>query len=219
MKHLIALFLITALLLSSCDLLETLPDVSGLMPQNTPLPPTEPPTQTSLPANTPTVAITPATPTFTTTPTMIGLMPPAVNLPISTPDLSIPLGTGTPVLSQYGGFIAVYLSNNLIYWGICSPSETIITATVEDPKLVYSVILFVRLKDKKYDDETEWKGMAMDKEDGGHFTYKLKYKNIDDYGHFFHAWVLYQLVATNKNGDVVGRTPVAENRLSLEACP
>ena len=217
------ILILSVLLLSSC----TLPDMASLLPQPSPLPPTETATQTAIPSETPTITPTQPTPTFTTTPTLLGWEPSPTNAPTETPDPRLPSetptaeplanwGTSTP---KYSGFLTVFLQYGVIYWGSCAPNATLITATVENPRLVDDVILFVRLKDKKFEDETEWRGVTMDKKDNGLYTYTLHYKNLNDYGHFTHAWVLYQLVATDKKGNIVGRTPVTDNRLSLEACP
>lgn len=204
----------------------SLSDIPGLIPEATPPPPTEPPTSTSPPTETPTITPTQPTPTFTPTPTPLGWQPTPTTAPTEKGETNLSIAPTLPPLEEivtntpkYSGFLTVFLQSNVIYWGACSPNSTLITATVENPVKVDGVILFLRLKDKKFEDETEWRGVAMDKQDGGLYTYTLHYKNLNDYGHFTHAWVLYQLVAVNKKGEPIGRTVVYDNRLSLEACP
>lgn len=222
MKRYALVMLLTVFILAC-----SLSDVPGLLPQPTPLPPTATAIPTNPPTETPTITPTQPTPTFTTTPTLLGWEPSPTEAPAETPDPRLPSktptreppadwGTSTP---RYSGFLTVFLQYGVIYWGACSPNSTLITATVENPRLVDDVILFVRLKDKKFEEETKWRGVTMDKKDNGLYTYNLHYANLNDYGHFAHAWVLYQLVATDRNGNVVGRTAVTDNRLSLEACP
>ncbi len=218
MRRIFALLLVLSLVLPACSL-STLQDLIQM-----PTPTLEgTPAPTDLPTSTSTIIPTQPTPTFTATPTLIynaqepfiPTVPPNVGTPFIPPLVPTPVGT-----SRYTGFVSVVTAGRVIYWGICEPNYTTITATVEDPERVFSVIIFIRLKDKKYEDETKWsRGAAMDKQDGGVFTYKLRSKKIDDYGHFFHAWVLYQLVATDRDGMIIGRTPVMDKDIVLEACP
>jgi len=55
--------------------------------------------------------------------------------------------TGTAT-QKYGGFASVFISVDTIYYGICEPTETIITASVQDTQNVTNMVAFFRLVDK-----------------------------------------------------------------------
>jgi hypothetical protein len=66
---------------------------------------------------------------------------------------------------------------------------------------------------------TEWgSGAIMVKEENGSFNYNVRTFNIRRYYHFRDAWLEYQLVALNEDGEVIGRTPIYDRNLSLVLC-
>jgi hypothetical protein len=102
---------------------------------------------------------------------------------------------------------------------VCDPAQVTFTAQVTDPAAVFSVVLFVRLKDTKSTDTTDWNtGIAMNDKGNGTFTYTLKAKSIDGYNSYLSAWVYYQLVATDAGNNVIGRTQVYMQSLALSPC-
>jgi hypothetical protein len=95
-----------------------------------------------------------------------------------------------------------------------------ITAEVEDPEEVFSVILFVRVKDFKEEDYTPWtSGEIMQDRGQGIFTRKLVGSKIKGHDHYLKSWVYFQLVATNIEGEEIGRTRVFEKAFDMYPCP
>jgi len=191
-------------------------------------PPERPATTAAPPTATATITPTLPTPTFTNTPTLSGVMPAtaAVTTPAATfTPLPLFSDTLTPQLFYTGdapgeGFHSVQISGNEIYWGICKPGTVKITAEVTDPAAVYNVVIFVRLQDGESTDTTPWsKGAAMDDRGEGIFSYDLDADTIAEKNSYRRSWVLYQLVATDRPGNIIGRTRVYRNSLTLRPCP
>lgn len=187
-------------------------------------------TETSIPSKTTTVTQTQPTPTYTLTPTAIGVLPGGESNPTVTPigiytiptktliPTGIPTIVGTPV--QGTGFTSIQISGPRMFWGVCKPNSIKFTVYVEDAINAYNVVLFVRLVDKLRDRSTDWnKGLSMDDQGNGIFTYTLSYKSIPSYKLFFNSWLYYQLVVTDYPGKIIGRTPVYENIISYQGCP
>jgi hypothetical protein len=209
-------FLITmALILQAC-----LPGVFASREPSTETP-TSAPTETRTPI--PTITITPS-------PTIIRLPTQDPDQPTVTP-IPVPLFTGlispTPALgpipmdaSRPGpGFSWIRLSESRIYWGVCKPNSTVITTLVEDPKEVVSVVIFVRLKAAERDSYTPWTtGDVMFNRRDGSFTYLLRASVIEGRTHYRNAWVMFQMVATDKFGNEIGRTRVYEQSIALGPC-
>ena len=142
------ILLILAIFLQACS---GIPFQDGLFP----------PTDTPLPTSTATVTYTPSiTPTSTITPT-ITPSPTIVHFPTQDPNLPtetfvpIPIFSGentiTPVPTATTfrpgpGFLSVEISESKMFWGICKPNKSIVTAKVEDPDTVASVVIFVQVK-------------------------------------------------------------------------
>ena len=226
MKKLIPVLLITALL-SGCSSLAPLLQIAFTP---TPLPPQD----TLTPA--PTVTPLPtqdlfATSTFTPT----SLLPTFDGIPETTEDPSLPTETPEP-LPTFGpppnvgtyftpkneGFLAVLISNNILYWneGPCMPRSVKISAFVTDLEATKSVVMFMRLREKKNTlNFTDWGGGAiLLKADNGSFNYTVTPKNISKYALYKDAWVEYQLVALNEENLVIGRTQVYDRNISLVRC-
>lgn len=228
MKKIFTLFV--ALILAGCSALP--PELMAQFYTPTPLPPTREVTATTTPSITPTRP----TPTFTFTPTLIGQKPtPTETGAASTMDLtatldvpllkdvtetSAPAGP-LPSIEQLGGFASALISERQIYYGACDlPRETIITATVQNPKDITSVLAFFRFVNKKTGGYTAWSpAMAMQNRGGGTFTMTLNATDLPNYSQFSDVWIAYQLVSVNKNGNPVGRTSIINESITLLACP
>ena len=226
MKKILPVLLITALL-SGCSSLAPL-----LQLATTPTLP--PPTETFTPV--PTVTQIPtqdffATATFTPTsllPTFDGVEEPTedpsspTESPTPFPTFAPPSNTGNYFTPKNEGFLAVLISNNVLYWneGPCMPRSVKVAAFVADLINTDRVLLFMRLREKKNTlNLTDWGGGAiMLKADNGSFTYTLTPKNISKYYRFKDAWMEYQLVALNEDNLVVGRTQVYDRNISLVRC-
>jgi len=222
MKKLIPVILITALL-SGCSSLSPL-----LQMAFTPTSP--PPTETFTPA--PTVTLIPTQDLFATstnTPTSLAPTDTGVGeTEVVATDTPEPLATFAPP-SNVGyftpkneGFLAVLISNNLLYWneGPCMPRSVKVSAFVEDLINTDMVLLFMRLREKKNTlNITDWGGGGiMLKADNGSFNYQVTPKNISKYYYFKEAWLEYQLVAINEDNLVVGRTQIYDRNISLVRC-
>jgi len=193
-----------------------------------------PPTGTPVPTATATVTFTPMdTPTVTITPT-ITPSPTIVHLPTWDPNqptatfIPIPIfignDTATPVVSPTPmrpgpGFLSVQVSDNKIFWGSCKPNTTKIVTQVENPEDVFSVIIFVQVKSATKEDSTPWTtGNTMQKHSDGTFSYTLKANTTRGHNHYKNSWILFQLVATNDKGEVIGRTMIYTNAIALSPC-
>jgi hypothetical protein len=195
-----------------------------------------PPTNTPAPTATATVTFTPMdTPTATITPT-ITPSPTIVHIPTWDPDqptatfIPVPVYIGkdtatpfvimspTPIMPG-PGFLSVRVSENRIYWGICKPNKTRITAQVENPEDVFSVIIFVRVKAATKEDYTPWTtGNTMQKHRDGNFSYNLAANSTEGHNHYKSSFIWFQLVSTNDKGQEIGRTRIYTNAIALSPC-
>jgi hypothetical protein len=193
-------------------------------PTETPIP-TATATATSTPADTPTLSVTP---TSSPLPTIVHLptwdpnqTPTVVAIPIlignntatpSTFTLPTPLGPGP-------GFVSVEIVDPKLYWGSCLPNRTRVIAKVENPEVVFSVIVFVRVKDAFKEDYTPWtSGNTMQNHWNGTFTYWQDANTTQGHNHYKISWIQIQLVATDEMGEVVGRTQILPNAIALSPC-
>ena len=196
--------------------------------------PTQPP-----PADTPTpfVSATPiptqnlfatstSTPlTFTPTVTAIGaelFTPTNTETPIPTAGLPPAALGGNYFTPKSVGFLAVLISNNLMYWneGPCTPRSIKVSAFVEDAVNTHRVLLFTRLREKRNTlNVTEWNsGAIMTKAENGSFNYDVHTFNLRRYFYFKDAWLEYQLVAVTEDLEVIGRTGIYDRNISLVRC-
>jgi len=193
---------------------------------NTPVP-TATATVTFTPMDTPTVTVTP---TITSSPTIVHIPTWDPNQPTAT-FIPIPIFIGkytaTPVtpivpptpIRPGPGFLSVDVSDKKIYWGSCQPNRTKIITQVENPEDVFSVIIFVQVRSATKDDYTPWTtGNTMQKHGDGTFSYSLAANTTRGHNHYKNSWVLFQLVATNDMGEVIGRTKIYTNEISLSPC-
>ena len=222
----IALFSSVVLILLACSV----SDVSNIMS------PLFTPTALSLatktvyvtPSDTPTITETLPTPTFTGTPTLMGsgftATPSETESPTATPVASaltgtIPVNVGNSLTTPDVGFTSVRISGNILRWGGCEPSSVTFTAQVVDPVNETAVLLFLRLKNPNSGEMTKMgAGAIMNGNSTGTFTYTVTAKNIVHYQDFPSAWVQYQMVATNGSLQVIGRTQVYQNSLTISPC-
>lgn len=191
--------------------------------------PTLPPTLTASPVP-PTVTFTPPTPpTYTPTPTEIGARPtdtpsetppPSATILYMTPPTETPVpSTGVPTSASLGGtgFDSVKLTNIQIYWGNCSPNTVTLTAQVTNPGQVSDVVVFFKVRDKATGNSTGWdRGTSMDNKGDGTFSFVIDGRQL---GQYANAWVMYQLVGTDRNSIPIARSPVFGDSLSLSSCP
>jgi hypothetical protein len=126
----------------------------------------------------------------------------------------------TPTSSKPGsGFVSVSFSETKMYWGGCKYNKAVVTTEVEDPGAVISVVIFVRVKSAEKEDYTPWTtGDVMFNHRDGTFTYTLVGSRIEGHNHYKKSWVFVQLVATDINGEEIGRTKVFENAIALSPC-
>ncbi|MEO8355061.1 MAG: hypothetical protein ABI621_04035 [Chloroflexota bacterium] len=223
--------LVLSILLSSCTALS---DIAQMIVTPTP------PAAVDTPA--PTLSVTPAptqnlfatatsTPlTFTPTVTQIGaeLFTPTgtvTEYPTGFPTAGLPpdaLG-GTYFTPVNQGFLAVLISNSIMYWneGPCTPREIKVSAFVEDTINTDKVLLFTRLREKKNTlNVTEWNaGAIMIKDDSnGSFNYNIHTWNLRRYYYFKEAWLEYQLVGITEDLDIISRTQIYDRNISLTRC-
>ncbi len=193
-----------------------------------------PPTSTPVEPPTRTLTVTPIdtlmptnTPTLRPTSTIVRIATQDPNQPTET-FIPIPIFVGentiTPiststVYSPGDGFLTVSVSEKKIFWGSCKLNKTKITARVEDPKNIVSVVIFVRLKSAKKEDYTPWStGDVMFYRGDGVFSYTLVGSEIEGHNDYKDSWVYFQLVATDDKGYDIGRTTIFTNSISLSPC-
>ncbi len=222
--------LLIAIFLAGCSGIPNLPPLLASSP--TPVPPSDTPTpsisETPIPTQNLFATSTPTPLTFTPDRDRPGRG--AIYTyrygnqhPYRLPD-AIPLdaessGYFTP---QNTGFQAILTSGNTMYWnsGPCTPRNIKFSAFVEDQINTDQVLLFTRLREKS--DTllvTKWNaGALMVKEENGSFNYDIHTFNLRQYYYFINAWLEYQLVALNKDNEVIGRTPIYDRNVSLVMC-
>jgi len=109
------------------------------------------------------------------------------------------------------------VSTNQINYGGCGNDSVTISVQVSDPS-VYSVVLFVRLLDAASGNMTEWSAYnAMSPTGGGVFRINVTATSIPGYNTYSSATLVYQFVATNASGDIVGRSPRIQD-VGVSAC-
>jgi hypothetical protein len=228
MQKLIQVLLI-AIFLAGCSAIPNLPPLLASSP--TPVPPSDTPTpsisETPIPTQNLFATATPTPLTFTPTVTALGA---ELFTPTST-ETRIPTDFPTPPLDaessgyftpQNTGFQAILTSGSTMYWnsGPCTPRNIKFSAFVEDQINTDQVLLFTRLREKS--DTllvTKWNaGALMVKEENGSFNYDIHTFNLRQYYYFINAWLEYQLVALNKDNEVIGRTPIYDRNVSLVMC-
>ena len=233
MKKFIRVFMI-AIFLTGCSGIS----LPSLLATQTSPPPTNTPTafisETPIPTQNLFATSTPTPLTFTPTPTSLGAelftptstetsFPTAIpTQDFPTPDIPLDPESSGYFTPQSVGFLSVLVSGNTMYWnsGPCTPRNIKFSAFVEDQINTNQVLLFTRLREKS--DTllvTKWNaGALMVREENGSFNYDIHTFNLRQYYYFINAWLEYQLVALNKNNEVIGRTPVYDRNVSLVMC-
>ena len=182
----------------------------NLFATSTPTPLTFTPTVTALGAEL-------FTPTGTETDVPLGISP-----DILTPGVPVDPNGVDYFTPKSIGFLSVLISNNILYWneGPCSPRDIKVSAFVEDQVNTDKVVLFMRLREKNNTlNVTEWgSGAIMTKADNGSYNYDVHTWNLRRYYYFVNAWLEYQLVAINKDLEIIGRTAIYDRNLSLVRC-
>ncbi len=215
------LVMVLVIFLQACS---ALPFEGGLFPAAD----TPGPTSTATITFTPTITQTPTrTPTITPSATIVRIPTQDPNLPTSTfapipifigKDTVTPIVPSTPVRPG-PGFLSMTISESKIFWGACQPNSTKIVVQVEDPEEVFSVVIFVQVKSAKEEDYTPWTtGDAMHDHRDGTFSYNLRANHIYGRNHYLRSWVFLQMVATNKDGEEVGRSLIFRDLIALSPC-
>jgi len=196
--------------------------VPASLPTETLQPPTASPTETlsftSTPA--PSTTPTPSTATSTSLPTSTNTEP---ALTTATP-LTMAQTTSTPQIQptpEGPAFESVTISGPQIIWGdSCQANSVTVIAQTASGFNVASVLLFTRLQSQTRDFTSLWNDPITMHNDGlGTFTYDLTARGITNSENFDRAWVQYQLVATNMQNQIVDRTQVYSNFLTIAHCP
>ena len=208
MKKMFMVILILILVQTACNLPEAVPA------QATPSLPAVVETSTSTPAS----ATAPAS---TDTPSVAASTLEATQTSTSTPTKTLtpsPTLTETPTPAKL--FSSVNLSAQVISIS-CGANTVRFEVTTADPK-IYSVVLFIRLLYKTVGDRTSWNDGFPMQPLSGKFIYDLKVSSIPDFNKFKDpvAWVLFQLVAIDNSGAIIGRSEVFTDKLTISAiCP
>ena len=230
MKKIVYLSLVS-IFLSGCAALQNV-NLGQLIASPTLPPPADTPTPFVSATPIPTqnlFATSTSTPlTFTPTVTAIGaelFTPTNTETPVpAAPTAGLPLDAlgGNYFTPKSVGFLAVLISNNLMYWneGPCTPRSIKVSAFVEDTVNTHRVLLFTRLREKKNTlNVTEWNsGAIMTKAENGSFNYDVHTFNLRRYFYFKDAWLEYQLVAVTEDLEVIGRTGIYDRNISLVRC-
>jgi hypothetical protein len=214
------LVMVLAILIQACAGLP----LNGLFPSTD----TPAPTATATVTFTPMDTLTPTiTPTVTSSPTVVHIPTQDPNQPTAT-FVPVPIFIGKDTVTPYmsptpvrpgPGFLSVEITEKKIFWGICQPNKTRIIAKIENPEDVFSVIIFVQVKSAFKEDYTPWTtGNAMHNHRNGTFSYNLAANTTRGHNHYKSSWILFQLVATDEIGEVIGRTRIYTNEIALSPC-
>jgi hypothetical protein len=135
----------------------------------------------------------------------------------STPTLDVATATlSADPLSE------IKVSADKFYYGSgCSPNEVTFTVTVKQPEKVFSVLLFVRLRSQKTGATSPWNtGRSMRPLGSGQYEYPIGLSRIANYKEYSPAWLQYQFVLTDSRGDVVARSQVFTDKITIQRdCP
>jgi len=181
-------------------------------------------TMTFTPTQTPTLTITPTitpSPTIVHIPTYDPFQPTATGIPMP---IYVGKSTATPFVpptpSLPGpGFLDVKISEKNLHWGVCQPNKTKIVTKLQNPEDVYSVIIFVQVKSAIKEDYTPWSsGNSMQRNKDGTFSYTLSANTTRGHNHYKRSYIYFQLVATDWDGEVVGRTKIYKDEIALSPC-
>jgi hypothetical protein len=113
------------------------------------------------------------------------------------------------------GLISVRLSNDRFNKIGCPPNSVTFNVQVADAGRVVYVVLFVRLKSQDTGVQSRWTSITMANQGAGRYTHELLPEEIIGNDVFADPSLEYQLVTTNIRSDVLGRTGIFKNQLSL----
>jgi len=139
--------------------------------------------------------------------------------PTNTPEpTKTPEPTATP--DKVTIYDVKYDKNKFFYGGGgCGSREITITAKVNMPEKVYSVVLFNRFFDNEGGGTSKWdSGHAMSKKSDGTYSITMASNKITNYNMYEFAVMNYQMVATDKNRNNLARTEVFKD-IQLNICP
>jgi hypothetical protein len=136
--------------------------------------------------------------------------------PTPTPAFT-PTFTMTPTSASF--FKVLVKPDHLYYRGTgCGDHQAQFQVQVADPKKVYGVGLFFRLKNKNGEETTSWsEGLAMTSAGSGWYSYMLLAEDIPNFTKFRDAYIQYQFVAYDKSNTEVARTDILWD-VELSAC-
>jgi hypothetical protein len=153
------------------------------------------------------------TPVYTSSPTVT--QHPTITLtatPTQHPTITLTPTSG-PVTLSFTPQVSAYQ----FYYGSCTPNQVTIQVNVAGGD-IYSVVLFLKLQDQASGTTTGWdSGTSMTPGGGGWFSRTVSSSSIDGAGDFNAAWLLYQFVATDSSGEVIGRSQTYSD-IALSAC-
>ena len=222
MRKINLMIFILSLLVLACSSTTLFPATPTPLPPATAVPL---PTETLPVASAPMPSLAPTeepSPTFTVTPTS------GETATVAPTETTVSLNTIQPTSTsqiqptpQGPVFESVMTSGTQIYWGrSCTANFVTFTAQVASGFDVASVQLFIRLQSQIRILPAPWNTPLTMHNDGlGTFTYDLAARGITHFDEFQVAWVQYQLVAVNSQKQVVGRTQVYPNNLTITQCP
>ena len=193
----------------------SLSDWIGVIPALQP-----PPTSTASNTPRPTATALPILPTatFTFTPTLVGQKSPTPSPVIrltATPSAVTPAGTSTP-RPQMDGLTAIDISATQFYSTACEPNTVTFTVRVGEPARVAYVVLFVRFKSPATGATGPWTDFTMEPTGPGSYTHELNATEMNAFGSFVDPWIQYQLVTTDRSINILGRTQIFDEVLSLK---
>lgn len=101
----------------------------------------------------------------------------------------------------------------------CSPLDLFLTVKVSDPGRVKGMLLFFHLQDQAGGGSTGWNsGVPMNRLADGSYSLTVASDSIPKFTDYLKAWFIYQFVAADAGGKVLGRSDVYSN-VTLSMCP
>lgn len=126
----------------------------------------------------------------------------------STPTLTMtPTETLTPTLAPTAGFSGISITPDVVYYGVCSPDEVLVSANATDPAGITAVVLFYRLRDDN-GNASDWLNSAMNPQGGSTYAKTVNMNTLAEetgFGESFGTFTLeVQLVIQNSLGEMTG---------------
>jgi len=151
------------------------------------------------------------TPRATSTPTRAAAIPPTL-APSLTP-------TSTGASAGLSFLLPKFSTDHFYYYSAaCGPEQVTLQIGVSDPAQVFSMGLFVRSVEKSSNTPSAWSGgFAMIPAGGGFYSFTLLSEDVPGYNAFAEAWLQYQFVANDKDGNPILRSAVFGD-ITLSRC-